>query len=86
MKNPVFADFVALMLAAAFVAGTAAGQTAAPKADAKKSAPAAKATGTSPPRNTLAKMRASKEINVAFSSVGSRPSSTGPVGRPIRSP
>ena len=68
MKNPVFTALVTLLVAAAFVTGPAAGQTAAPKADAKKGAAAAKAPATSAPRNTLAKLRATKELSVAFSS------------------
>ena len=67
MKNSLFAAFVTLALATLFIAGPAVGQTAAPKTDstAKKGAPAAKAT--SAPRNTLAKLKSTGVINIAFS-------------------
>ena len=60
-----FAAFVTLTLAAAFVAGPAAAQTSAPKASAQKSAP--KAPAATAPRNTLAKLKSTKTINIAFS-------------------
>ena len=66
MKKTIVA-FVTLALAAAFVAAPAAGQTPAPKATAPKGAAKAPAAKTSAPRNTLAKLRSTKEINVAFS-------------------
>ena len=64
MKNSYFAALFTLALAAAFVAGPAAGQAPAPKAApaAKKGTPAASAT-----RNTLAKLKSTGTINVAFS-------------------
>ncbi len=67
MKKSLFAAIVSLTLAVAFIAGPAAGQTPAPKAPAKKSAAAAKATGASAPRNTLAKLKSTGVINIAFS-------------------
>ncbi len=68
MKKSLFAAFVTLTLTAAFLGSPAAGQTPAPKAapTAKKAAPA-KATDASAPRNTLAKLKSTGVINVAFS-------------------
>lgn len=66
MKKTVFAVFITLTLAAAFIASPSAGQTAAPNATAKKSA-TAKAPAAPSPRNTLAKLKSSGVINVAFS-------------------
>lgn len=67
MKKSIFAAFVTLALAAAFITGPAIGQTPAPKAapTAKKGAAAAKATGAT--RNTLAKLKSTGVINIAFS-------------------
>ena len=59
------ATFATIAMAAAFLAGPAASQTPAPKAAAQKSAP--KAAASAAPRNTLAKLRSTKTINVAFS-------------------
>ena len=59
------AAFATLTLAAVLLATPAAGQTPAPKAAAQKSAP--KAPAATAPRNTLAKLRATKTINIAFS-------------------
>jgi ABC-type amino acid transport substrate-binding protein len=55
-----------LTLATALVSTPAASQTPAPKAAAQKAAP--KAASATAPRNTLAKLRATKTINIAFSS------------------
>src|SRR3982751_169833 len=60
------AAIATLTLAAGLVSNPAASQAPAPKAAAQKSAP--KGTSTSAPRNTLAKLRATKTINIAFSS------------------
>jgi ABC-type amino acid transport substrate-binding protein len=60
-----FGAFATLTLAAVLVASPALGQTPAPKATAQKSAP--KAPAATAPRNTLAKLRSTKEITVAFS-------------------
>ena len=60
-----FAVFATLTLAAAFAAVPAASQTPAPKANAQKAA--TKAPAATVPRNTLAKLRSTKEINIAFS-------------------
>ena len=57
--------FATLTLAAMLVASPALSQTPAPKAAAQKSAP--KAPAATAPRNTLAKLRSTKEITVAFS-------------------
>jgi glutamate/aspartate transport system substrate-binding protein len=68
MKKTAFATLAAVAtvtLAVAFLAAPAAGQTPAPKAAAQKSAP--KAAAATAPRNTLAKLRATKTINIAFS-------------------
>ena len=59
------AAIAALTLAAALVAAPAASQAPAPKATAQKGAP--KAPAATAPRNTLAKLRATKMINIAFS-------------------
>jgi glutamate/aspartate transport system substrate-binding protein len=64
------AAIAALTLASALAAApaasqTAAGNAAAPKAAAQKGAP--KAPAATAPRNTIAKLRATKTINVAFS-------------------
>jgi ABC-type amino acid transport substrate-binding protein len=67
MKKTLFAAFATLVLAAAFVAGPSVAQTPAPKASAQKGSAGAKATGTGAPRDTLAKLKASGQINVAFS-------------------
>ena len=67
MKKTVFAAFATLVLAAAFVAGPSVAQTPAPKASAQKGSAGAKATGAGTPRDTLAKLKASGQINVAFS-------------------
>jgi ABC-type amino acid transport substrate-binding protein len=67
MKKTVFAAFATLVLAAAFVAGPSVAQTPAPKASAPKGSAGAKATGAGTPRDTLAKLKASGQINVAFS-------------------
>jgi ABC-type amino acid transport substrate-binding protein len=60
------AAIAALTLATALVSTPAASQTPAPKAAAQKAAP--KAASATAPRNTLAKLRATKTINIAFSS------------------
>jgi ABC-type amino acid transport substrate-binding protein len=60
-----FAAFATLILATAFVAAPAASQTQAPKANAQKGA--SKAPAAPAPRNTIAKLRSTKEINIAFS-------------------
>src|SRR6185369_5521949 len=60
------AAIAALTLATALVSTPAASQTPAPKAAAQKAAP--KAASVTAPRNTLAKLRATKTINIAFSS------------------
>ena len=68
MKKSLFAAFVTLTLTAAFLGGPAVGQTPAPKAApaAKKGAPA-KATAAVATRNTLAKLKSTGVINIAFS-------------------
>jgi ABC-type amino acid transport substrate-binding protein len=63
--NATLAAIATLMLAAALVAAPAAGQAPASKAAAQKAAP--KAAAATAPRNTLAKLRATKTINIAFS-------------------
>ena len=68
MRKTTFATlaaFATFTVAAALIAQPAAGQTPAPKAAAQKGAP--KAPAATAPRNTLAKLRATKTINVAFS-------------------
>jgi ABC-type amino acid transport substrate-binding protein len=60
------AAIATLTFAAALVSTPAASQAAAPKAAAQKSTP--KATSATAPRNTLAKLRSTKTINIAFSS------------------
>jgi len=67
MKRSRFAAFAMLVLAAAFLAGPSAAQSPAPRATAQKGTAAAKATGTGTSRNTLAKLKASGQISVAFS-------------------
>jgi ABC-type amino acid transport substrate-binding protein len=67
MNKSLLAAIASLALAIAFLAGPAAGQTPTTKAPAKKSAAAAKAQGASTPRNTLAKLKSTGVINVAFS-------------------
>jgi glutamate/aspartate transport system substrate-binding protein len=67
MKNPLFAAFATLALAAVLLAGTSAAQTPAPKAPAQKSAAAPKATGASAARDTLGRLKSTGQINVAFS-------------------
>jgi ABC-type amino acid transport substrate-binding protein len=67
MIRPLLARIASLVLAAALVAGPSAAQTPAPKAPAQKASAAAKRAGAAAPRNTLAKVKASGEINVAFS-------------------
>ena len=67
MKKTLFTAFATLVLAAAFVAGPSVAQTPAPKASAPKGSAGAKATGAGTPRDTLAKLKASGQINVAFS-------------------
>jgi len=68
MKNSLFTAFVTLTLTAAFLGSPAIGQTPAPKAPsaAKKGAPA-KAAATVAPRNTLAKLKSTGVIDIAFS-------------------
>ena len=60
------AAIATLTFAAALVSTPAASQAAAPKAAAQKGTP--KATSATAPRNTLAKLRSTKTINIAFSS------------------
>jgi len=67
MKRSLFAAFATLLLAAAFLAGPSAAQTPAPKAPAQKGSAAAKATGAAASRDTLAKIKKSGEVTVAFS-------------------
>src|SRR5436309_1755053 len=70
MKKSFLAALASLsfaLAAVAFVAGPAAGQTPAAKAPAKKSAAAPKAPGAIAPRNTLAKLKSTGVINIAFS-------------------
>jgi ABC-type amino acid transport substrate-binding protein len=67
MKQSRFATFAMLVLAAAFLAGPSTAQSPAPRATAQKGTAAAKATGTGTSRNTLAKLKASGQISVAFS-------------------
>jgi len=67
MKKTLLAAFATLVLAAAFVAGPSVAQTPAPKAPAQKGSAGAKATGAGAPRDTLAKLKSSGQINVAFS-------------------
>ena len=67
MKRSLFAAFATLGLAAAFLAGPSAAQTPAPKAPAQKGSAAAKATGAAASRDTLAKIKKSGEVTVAFS-------------------
>ena len=68
MRRTAFSSFIpfaTLILTAALIAAPAASQTTAPKAAAQKSA--AKAPAAPTVRNTLAKLRATKTINIAFS-------------------
>ena len=65
MHKNVFAAVVTLTLSAILVAGPAVGQTAAPKAATTTKKAAAKATAA--PRNTLAKLKSTGEITIAFS-------------------
>ena len=60
------AAIATLTFAAALVSTPAASQAPAPKAAAQKGAP--KAMSATAPRNTLAKLRSTKTINIAFSS------------------
>jgi len=67
VKQSLFAAFAALALTAAFVAGPSAAQTPAPKAPAQKGSAAGKATGAAASRDTLAKIKKSREVTIAFS-------------------
>ncbi len=67
MKNSLCAAFVALALATIGFVGPSAAQTPAPKAQAAKGSAATKATSAAPARNTLAKLKATGQVNVAFS-------------------
>jgi ABC-type amino acid transport substrate-binding protein len=67
MKKSLFAAFATLALAAAFVAGPSVAQTPSPKVAAQKGSAGAKAAGAGAPRDTLAKLKASGRIDVAFS-------------------
>jgi ABC-type amino acid transport substrate-binding protein len=67
MKRSLFAAFATLVLAVVIAAGPSAAQTPAPKAPAQKGTAAAKATGPGASRDTLAKIKTSGVVNVAFS-------------------
>ena len=68
MKKSLFTAVVTLTLAAAFLGGPAVGQTPAPKAPAAaKKGAAAKAPAAVAPRNTLAKLKSTGVIDIAFS-------------------
>jgi glutamate/aspartate transport system substrate-binding protein len=66
MTSPRLAQIATLVLSAVLLAGPSAAQTPAPRAPAQKASAAAKKTAVVAPRNTLAKLKASGEINVAF--------------------
>jgi len=67
MKKSFCTAFATLALSAVFIAGPSAAQTPAPKATAQKGSAAAKAPVAGGARDTLAKLKATGQISVAFS-------------------